>query len=178
MSKITKPRPWISDRHLRGLATGDAGAIMVMPLRAGEIYFDAASANSLPANLPEGDHGSTVLDIGGGVQVRASGNARLIDGEWTITRELYGNQYPTRRDLTRLQDQRARKVILALITEWARTHEGDLAQADDIDRNNAAHTLETTIARHEEALAILRAELTACEEGEEFSRYPKLPTDK
>jgi hypothetical protein len=58
----------------------------------------------------------------------------------------------------------------------AQTHAGDLAQADDIDRNNGARTLEEAIAKHEEALSILRAQLTACEEGEPFTQYPDLPT--
>ena len=173
----TKPRPWRSS-DLRGLATGDAGAIMVHPLRAGEIFFDAASSNHLPANLPEGDHGSTVLDIGRGVKVRALGNVvQADDGTWKVHRSLHASQYPSGRELTRAQDARAREVIEALIGGWAATHAGDIAQADDFDRNNGAHTLEKQIERHEQALEILRAQLTACEEGEPFTQYPDVPTD-
>jgi hypothetical protein len=153
---------------------------MVRPLRAGYIYFDAAKANHLPRNLPEGEHGSTVLDIGRGVQVRASGNARLAGtyagaDQWAVT-DLYANQYPSGRELTAAQDHRARAIIGELVTAWASTHAGDIAQADDIDRNNAARGLEEQIAKHEEALDILRGQLAACEEGEPFTQYPDLPT--
>jgi hypothetical protein len=151
---------------------------MVMPVQADHIYFDAASANSLPANLPEGDHGSTVLNIGQGVQVRASGAVELIEGAWRVKGSLYASQYPSQRELTARQDQRARTVIELMIAEWAMTHASDIAQADDITRNNAARTLEESIARHEESLEILRANLVACEEGESFSQYPKLPTSR
>jgi hypothetical protein len=178
----TTPRPWRSYDHLRDVITSDAGALTVQPIRAGDIHFDAAKANHLPRNLPEGDHGSSVLDIGRGVQVRASGNARLAGtyagaDQWSVA-SMYATQYPSGRDLTAAQDHRARALIGELITKWASTHAGDIAQADDIDRNNAAHRLEESIARHETALATLRENLRACEEGEPFSMYPDLPTDR
>lgn len=178
----TKPRPYRSSEHLRDTINSDAGAIMVRPIRAGDIYFDAAKANHLPRNLPEGDHGSSVLDIGRGVQVRASGNARLAGtyagaDQWSVG-SMYATQYPSGRDLTAAQDHRARALIGELITKWASTHAGDIAQADDIDRNNSASTLEENIARHETALSVLRANLRACEEGEPFSMYPDLPTNR
>ena len=180
MTKSRFPRPYRSADHLRGLASSDAGAIMVMPLRADSIYFDAASANSLPANLPNGMHGSTVLDIGRGVKVRAAGNVARVpfSNTWEVSGSLHASQYPSHRELTRPQAQRAREVIAEMITAWAATHEGDISQADDLDRNNGAHTLEETIERHENALAILREQLTACEEGEAFQRYPNLPTSR
>jgi hypothetical protein len=67
-------------------------------------------------------------------------------------------------------------VIERMIGEWASTHEGDIAQADDIERNNAARTLEEAIATHQEALKILRANLKRCEAGKDYSQYPDLPT--
>jgi hypothetical protein len=173
----TNPRPYQSNDHLRGLAFGEAGAIMVLPLRAGDIYFDAAKANHLPRNLPEGEHGSTVLDIGHGVSIRASGNARRIGGAWMVS-HLYANQYPSGRELTAKQDERARELIGGMIGRWAATHEDDIAQADDVDRNNGASRLEETIAQHEEALTILRAQLKACEEGDDYTQYPGLPTNR
>lgn len=178
------PRPWISDRHLYGVATSEAGSIAVHPLRADSIYFDAASSNSLPANLPEGERGSTVLDIGRGVKIRASGNAKRVGDlarvghHWEVSGSLHGSQYPSRRELTKAQTERARELIAEMITAWAATHEGDIAQADDIDRNNAAHVLEQEIQRHEQALAILREQLDACQEGNEFTRYPDIPTKR
>jgi hypothetical protein len=173
------PRPYRDAKHLRGLATGDAGAVMVLPIRAGQIYFDAAKANSLPRNAPEGEHGSTVIDIGRGVQVRASGTAHLSDGAWRIEpRHFYANQYPSMRELTAQQAQRAREVIGAMIGAWADTHEGDIAQADDFDRHNAAHGLEEQIAKHQEALRILRKQLRACDAGKPFTQYPELPTGR
>lgn len=174
------PRPYKSADHLRGLATGNAGAIMVRPLRATNVYFDAARSNHVPANRPEGEHGSTVLDIGRGVQVRASGNAQLAGtyagaDQWAVT-HLNASQYPSGRELTAAQEDRARAIIGELITTWAKTHAGDIAQADDIDRNNAAQGLEEQIAKHEQALDILRGQLAACEEGEPFTEYPDPPT--
>ena len=61
---------------------------------------------------------------------------------------------------------------------WIATHEGDIAQADDIDRNNAARTLEEAIARHVEALKVLRRNLRRCENGQTFETYPDLPTQR
>jgi hypothetical protein len=71
---------------------------------------------------------------------------------------------------------RAEALVCEMVNEWAATHEGDIAQADDIDRNNGARHLEGTIREHEDALAILRRELAACEGGEPFTQFPKLPT--
>lgn len=172
----TKPRPYQSDRHLWATITTDAGAIAVWPQTADRIYFDIAKSSHLPANLPEGERGSHVLDIGRGVKVRASGSIHRTADGWKVRDAIYGAQYPSGRELTAQQDQRARALIEQMIGEWAQAHEGDIAQADDIDRNNCARTLEENIARHEEALSILRAELERCEEGEPFTQYPDLPT--
>lgn len=178
MTTTTKPRPYISDRHLWDTIASEAGAIAVWPQTSDRIYFDAAKSNHLPANLSEGDHGSTVVDIGHGVLVRASGSAYRQGARWVVEGQWFPSQYPTGRDLTKLQDERAREVFGELITEWARTHEGDIAQADDIDRNNGARHLEEQIARHEEAITILREQLHACEEGEPFTQFPDLPTKR
>jgi hypothetical protein len=178
---LTKPRPWRSHNHLATvLEADDGGAIWIQPLRAGDIYFDVAKSNHLPANLPHSDYnGSHVLNIGRDVEIRASGNARLVSGAWTVeTRYFYANQYPSGRELTAKQSERARALIAEIIGAWAATHAGDIAQADDIDRNNAAHTLEGNIARHEQAIAVLRENLTACEGGEPFTQYPDLPTNR
>jgi hypothetical protein len=88
-----------------------------------------------------------------------------------------GNYTPT---MTAMSAYHARGIECeACIVRHAQsTHAGDIAQADDIDRNNGARRLEETIRRHEEALSILRRELTACEEGEPFTHYPDLPTDR
>jgi hypothetical protein len=178
-SRITTPRPWKGSTHLETTIEGDAGAIHITPLRADDIHFDIAWSSSFPANERTARNGSRVLDIGRGIEARAIGNVKLVDGAWVVS-HFNGSQYdPTGRgrDLTGKQEERARALIAEMIGEWARTHEGDLAQADDIDRNNAAHVLEKNIAQHEEALAELRSQLAACEEGEPFARYPKLPTD-
>lgn len=176
-------RPYRSKDHLRATiahpAGAEHGAVAISPQEADRIVFDIAKHNHLPANLPDGDHGSRVLDIGGGVYVRASGSAHLQpDGSWKVTTRLHASQYPSGRDLTAKQDERARDLIGDMISDWAATHAGDIAQADDIDRNNAAHTLEETIATHEQALVILREQLAACDEGEPFTQFPDLPTKR
>lgn len=171
------PRPFVGDAHLWSTIETEAGAIALKPIRATDLYFDIARSNHLPRNLPEGEHGSRVLDIGGGVKIRATGHVARGANGWEIT-GLYASQYPNGRDLTRLQDQRAREVILAMVLGWISTHEGDLAQADDIDRNNAAQTLEEQIKRHQDALRILRKQLRRCEEGKPFETYPDLPTKR
>lgn len=178
MTTATNPRPYRSADHLRSTITTPTGAITVSPQEAGRIHFDIASANHLPANLPDGMHGSRVLDIGRGVHVRASGSAYREGTSWVVRCwPMHGSQYPSGRDLTTAQDARARTLIGQLITEWAKTHEGDIAQADDIARNNSARTLEEKIAKHEDALTILRDQLKACEEGDDYTMYPDLPTD-
>lgn len=174
----TKPRPYRSYDHLADVIRDERGAIHVQPLRATNVHFDIAHANHLPANLPDSRNGSHVLDIGRGVQVRASGNVqRDMDGDW-CTAYLYASQYPSGRDLTAQQTARTREIIAEMVGAWAATHASDIAQADEIDRNNGARTLEENIARHEKALAILRAQLRACEEGERFTQYPDLPTSR
>jgi hypothetical protein len=168
----TTPRPWRSYDHLRDLIERDFGAFTVQPLRAGDVHFDAGWSNG-------GQHGSTALDIGRGVTMRATGNARLIDGRWTIDpRRANFSRDDSRNDPTALQIARTVDLLTEQISEWASTHAGDIAQADDIDRNNGAHRLEETIARHEAALTILREQLRACEEGEPFTMYPDLPTGR
>jgi hypothetical protein len=175
----TKPRPYVSDRHLWATVSNERGAIAVWPQTANRIFFDIAKSSHLPANLPDGEHGSRVLDIGRGVHIRASGSVhRQPDGSWAVRDRLYGCQYPSGRELTAQQDRRARAIIGEILTAWAATHAGDIAQADDIDRNNGARHLEETIARHERALEILRANLAACEEGGPFELFPDLPTGR
>lgn len=177
------PRPYMSDRHLWSTASSDAGTIAVWPQTADRIYFDAAKSSHMPANLPDGEHGSSVLDIGHGVQVRASGNVirnrasrpGAVD-QWTV-QHFSACQYPSGRDLTPAQGNRAVALIGTMLTTWALHHEGDIAQADDIDRNNAARSLEEKIETHQAALKILRRELRACENGRDFTQYPDLPTD-
>jgi hypothetical protein len=181
---ITKPRPYLSDRHLTTLVDApNGGRIELRPLRATEVYVDIAKASSMPANERTTRNGSEVLSIGGGIEVRASANVELVgtyqgEDQWAVKGSLYASQYPSGRDLTRKQTERARALIGELVTTWARAHAGDLAQADDIDRNNAARSIEEQIAAHEQALAILREQLSACEEGEPFTQYPKLPTKR
>jgi hypothetical protein len=177
---ITKPRPYLNDRHLKTMLDApNGGCIEIRPLRATEVHIDIAKSNSMPANERTTRNGSQVLNIGQGVEIRASANVELIDGAWKVKpRTLYASQYPSRRDLTAAQQKRARALIEELIGSWANAHAGDLAQADDIDRNNAARRLEEEIAAHEQALAILREQLSACEEGEPFTQYPDLPTKR
>jgi hypothetical protein len=143
MTTTTKPRPYMSKDHLRDVITTEAGSIAVSPQEADRIVFDIAQSNHLPANLPESRNGSSVLDIGRGVKIRASGHAKLVgtyqgDDQWAVDGMLYGSQYPTGRELTAKQQERARALIGEMITTWARAHAGDIAQADDIDRNNGA----------------------------------------
>jgi hypothetical protein len=160
--------------HLWSVATNDAGSLAIWPLRATALHFDAAMSDHVPAYADEGMHGSTVLDIGCGHRVRVSGSAEKVGGAWeisylSVSRDIGG-------DATRHMHARAGALVREMVNEWAATHEGDIAQADDIDRNNAASYLEGTIREHEDALAILRRELAACEEGEPFTQFPKLPT--
>lgn len=169
-------RPYRSNDHLWSTAgVNGAGVVAVLPLRADDIHFDAAWSNSYPVDGDEGEHGSTVLNIGRSVEVRATGNAYLLDGAWTLS-HLSDSRRGSRADLTPTMRERLRSLLAEAISAWALTHEGDIAQADDIYRNNGARTIEENIARHEAALSILRAELSACEEGEPFTQYPDLPT--
>lgn len=181
MSSST-PRPWRTSDHLHTIvnAEGDsdaAGALELRPIRADWISVDVAWSNSYPANEARSSNGSHVLDIGRGVFVRASANLGLEDGAWTV-KHVSAKQFPSGRELTRQQDERLETALVEIITRWAETHEGDLAQADDIDRNNSAQHLEKQIGEHEQALELLREQLRACEEGEPFTQFPELPTDR
>ncbi len=178
MSRITTPRPWRTKDHLRSVAVCDAGRIAVTPQSFTRITFDAAWSNAFPADLEEGEHGSTILDIGRGVTIRATGCARRSVSRWTVDPSAFSAQRRSRGELTATQTERALEIIGAAITEWALAHPADIAQADDIDRNNGAHTLEEQIARHQTALQVLRRELRACESGRNFTQYPDLPTKR
>ena len=167
---LTIARPWLENRHLRDLISSEAGALSVLPLRTDDIAYDAGWAGELYAP------GATALDIGRGVKVRATGNVILRDGVWRV--QHFNASRMDGRELTPNQGNRAVELINRLISEWAATHAGDIAQADDIDRNNGAHRLEQTIRKHEEALMTLHANLSACENGLPFSVYPDLPTDR
>jgi len=156
---------------------GHTGAISVQPLSADRLRFDVAMSNHLPANQPEGMYGSRVLDIGAGVSIRADGFMVRVPDGWTVD-HLHAKQYPSGRDLTPKQRVRTLELLKAMIVGWIATHAGDMAQADDIERNNAARTLEEQIARHTNALKILRRELRACENGRPYRMYPDLPTDR
>lgn len=173
------PRPYRSKDHLRDVIASDAGRIAVSPQEADRIVFDIASANHLPANLPTSDYnGSSVLDIGQGVKIRAAGNVQRNDNVGWQVMHLHASQYPSGRELTAAQCERACERILELMLGWISTHEGDIAQADDIDRNNACRMLEENIERHAEALKILRRNLRACENDRDYDQYPDLPTDR
>ena len=174
----TKPRPYMDYRHLGSLATGDAGSIWMQPTNGHHVYFDAAMSNHLPANLPTGDHGSTVLDIGQGVRVRASGHVSLVDGEWSIDPVYFSANVYGGGSLTDARLKRARELCLSMARDWIAAHADELRTAEDIDRNNGARTLEETIARHADAMRILRRELRACETGRPFTQYPDLPTKR
>jgi ATP-dependent Clp protease ATP-binding subunit ClpA len=171
------PRPYLSKDHLATRLESERGKIWLTPQEADRIYFDIASANSMPANQPISTYnGSTVLDIGGGVLIRASGSVFRMPEGWVVDSSWWPKQYPSCRELTPRQDQRARTVVSELIGGWAATHEGDIQQADDIERNNAARRLEEQIIKHEAALTRLRNELRACENGLTYTQFPDLPT--
>ena len=72
-------RPYRDNRHLWSVIDTEAGAIALWPLRADSLAFDIARANHLPRNLPDGEHGSRVLDIGHGVSIRATGNVQRTE---------------------------------------------------------------------------------------------------
>jgi hypothetical protein len=57
-----------------------AGSIALRLNRRDNAHVDAAWASSRPANLPTGQDGSTVLDIGRGVQVRTSAHLARYEG--------------------------------------------------------------------------------------------------
>lgn len=173
---MSYPRPYISGQHLWTTITTDAGTLAVLPTSGRTLHFDAACTNHIPAYAPTGEHGSTILDIGRGIKVRVSGNAEKVGGAWelshlSVSRDIGGG-------VTANMEARAEALVHAMIWLWTSTHEGDIAQADDIARNNAARTLEEKIAKHESALLILRENLRACDEGEPYSQYPDLPTDR
>ncbi len=170
------PRPYINGLHLWTTITTDAGSLAVLPVTADRLIFDAAMSNHLPALRDTGDHGSTVLDIGKGHRVRVSGYAELAGACWELA-ELRVSR-DSGGDATNNMHARAEALVFEMLQDWAKTHEGDIAQADDIDRNNAARNLEEKIGEHQTALEILRRELRACEEGEPFSQYPDLPTKR
>lgn len=165
------PRPYISGQHLWTTITTDAGTLAVLPTSGRTLHFDAAHASHLPYLKPTGEHGSTILDIGRGIKVRVSGNAEKVGGAWelshlSVSRDIGGG-------VTANMQARAEALAYDMIQAWAATHEGDIAQADDIARNNAARTLETSIAAHERGLLALRANLAACEAGEPYTEYPE-----
>ncbi len=172
--QATTPREYMGSDHLWSVATNDAGSLAIWPLRATALHFDAAKANHIPAYADEGMHGSTVLDIGRGHRVRVSGNAVKVGGAWEVSHLSVSRDFGG--DATRHMHARAEALVVEMVNAWAATHEGDIAQADDIDRNNGARTLEEDIREHEAALEILRGQLAACDEGEAFTQYPKLPT--
>lgn len=166
-------RDYISN-DLWSTVTSDAGVIAVHPLRVNTIHVDAAKSNHSPAMRREGEHGSTVLDIG--VRVRASCAVRRTPDGWKcdptysdVSREQGG-------EATWVQRDRALTLVSSMVDAWARENEDLIAQADRIDRNNNARALEESIAEHVEALKILRKNLRACDRGAEYETYPKLPT--
>ena len=177
---MSAARPYRSNDHLADVVDTGKGRIEVRPQSADRITFDVAKANSMPANLPESSYnGSSVLDIGHGIEVRLSGYLTLTDDGWKVPepwRTLYGSVYPSGRELTGPMRERATTAIEAAVNDWAATHAGDIAQADDIERSNGARTLEEAIAKHQTALKILRAELRKCEAGKAYRLYPELPT--
>jgi len=177
---MSAARPYRSNDHLHDVIDTGKGRIEVRPQSADRMTFDVASANSQPANLPESRYnGSSVLDIGHGTEVRLSGYLKLTDDGWQIPepwRTLHGSVYPSGRELTAPMRVRATTAVEAAVNEWAKTHAGDIAQADDIERNNGARTLEEEIAKHQAAMKILRTELRKCENGKPYRQYPDLPT--
>jgi hypothetical protein len=153
------------------------GSIALRPNRRDSVHVDAAWSNSQPANLPTGQDGSTVLDIGRGVQVRTSAHLARDGEEWKVT-HMSASQHPTRRALTRQQGERLSALLVDMVSEWAREHDAELEAAELQDRETAADALRRQIRRHEEALDTLRRELERCKSGQTFQRYPDLPTDR
>jgi hypothetical protein len=174
----TTIRDWAPDRHLETVIEGEAGRIWAKPIREDDIFFDIAKSNHLPANLPDSDNGSCVLDIGQGVKIRASGHVELRAEGWRVV-EAYtfidayegGNVTPLRR-------ARAIEIIRQMVEAWACSHPDQLAEAERIYRNNAAHRLERALERVAEDERTLREQLAACESGEAFTQYPKLNSDR
>lgn len=170
-------RDYISN-DLWSAITSDIGAIAVHPLRTDTINVDAAKSNHKPAMRSEGEHGSTVLDIGHGVRVRAHCTVRRTPDGWKcdptysyVSREQGG-------DATLAQRDRALTLISSMVDAWAREHEDVIAEADRIDRNNNARKLEEDIAEHVAALKILRKHLRRCERGHAYETYPDLSTTR
>lgn len=168
----TTTRPYRGSDHLWSIVTTDAGTLAVHPMSARSLYFDAAWSNHAPAYADTGEHGSTVLDIGRGARVRVAGNAEKVGACWELT-HLHCSR-DSGGDVTRAMHARAEALVFEMLNEWAQSHAGDIAQADDIARNNDARRLEQLIAEHERAVAILRENLAACDEGEPYTGYPDL----
>lgn len=174
----TVPRSYLSDGFSSGagwhVVESSAGRIAVHPIKASSVYFDAARSNHKPAMRNEGEHGSTVIEIGRGIVARLSGNVERTADGWTCTHLSASHAHGG--DLTRAQEDRARELVATMIVEWIADHETELQRADEIYRNNAARTIEENMARHEDALRILRRNRRACDAGKAYETYPDLPT--
>lgn len=169
----TDPRPYLSAKHLETLIPVGDGIARIYPLEADRIRVDMAHESHRPSMARTTPNGSSAMTVDG-LLARASALLVRVGGDW----ELSGYESVT-IDGSTATPRRVAIVTDELrqaVAEWARTHEADIAQADDIRRNNAARTLEESIREHEQALAILHAQLRQCEEGEPYTEYPSLPT--
>lgn len=163
-------RPYLSSDHLWDCVDG----VAILPQKTGQIMVEIAKGNHYPANLPEGRHGSHVLDIGRGVQVRVHGFVKRDDaGDWKVDRAyLSTEQYPTGRALTGSMIDRTCEKIESLISKWAHYNADKLSEANTIWRNNDAMRLEDQIEAREAELSVLQAHLTACDNNDVYSPYP------
>lgn len=160
------------NKHLWATASDEAGTVAVLPLSESRIMFDAAHAGHLPANLPTGEHGSTVLDLGGGFSVRAHGFLVARPGGWEVEVHYTGLTGYT-GNVTPKRAARAYEVLRRIVTDWAIEHPNELHEAEMIARNNAAIRLREQIEARESELAILRENLSRCEDyPRPYQTYP------
>jgi hypothetical protein len=180
MSTTKTARPYLANRHLWAAVTTDAGTFGILPLRTGKVMIQARWGSEYDlARAVTGDAKGTVttpIDIGRGVAVTFHGFIERGPDGWQVDSRYTSMHQDNGGEVTRLQRERAEAVILAAALPWIESHAGDIAQANDIDRNNGAHRLEEQIIEHQKALAILRAELRKCENGKNYTMYPELPT--
>lgn len=159
----TTPRPYLGAEHLTTTVPTHGGAIAVHPVSAMRIRFDVAMSAHLPLMRDAGEDGSRVLEIEPGVKVRASGFVVRVGGAWEMEAAYLDACRADGGTLSNRQKAIAEAVIRDAMNAWTETHAADIAQAGDIWRNNRARDVEVDIARLENTLEELRAQLYAIE---------------
>lgn len=169
----TKPRPYIS-RDASFIVETAAGRIEIKPLERDRVMIDSAHSNSVPWH--DERHETKGLTING-VVYSATGFVWLRGGEWTCEPppKHVGDISISRRgqmiDGTPSAYRKAREIVTQAVSEWAKDHADDLAEADRIWRNNEARGAEKQLTLAERHVAELREIIAANDRGETRSQY-------